>query len=98
MNTSDLDHISLAEAHDAGAVEAAPHRMGGLALAIAVAALAAGVLTVLVLDGSSRMIAEKPQDCAVITDADTRLACYDDSVHRAVSQPAHGALAPSPTK
>jgi hypothetical protein len=95
MNTSDLDHISLAEGHDA---EAAPQRTGGLALAIAAAALAAGILTVLVLDGNGRTIADKPQDCAVVTDADTRLTCYDDSVHRAASQPARGALAPSPTK
>jgi hypothetical protein len=95
MNISDLNQVSLAEDHDAEVVyPAAPRRTGGLALVIALAAVLSGILTVLVLDGTGRMIADKPQDCATVADAGTRLTCYDDSVHRAASQPARGALAP----
>lgn len=99
MAPSDLEQVSLPVDDDAEtSPQTASGRMRGLALAIAVTALASGVLTGLVLYGTARVIVDRPQDCAVVADADARLACYDDSVHRTPSQPAHGALAPSPTK
>lgn len=69
----------------------------GLALAIAIAAIGLAFITVLFVDGASRVTVNKPEDCATITDSDARLNCYDVSVHRPPSPPARGATAPGAT-
>jgi hypothetical protein len=73
------------------------HEAKGLALAIAVVAIGLAFVTVLFVDGASRVTVSKPEDCAAIADSDARLNCYDVSVHRAPSPPARGATAPGAT-
>jgi hypothetical protein len=73
------------------------HEAKGLALAIALVAIGLAFVTVLFVDGASRVTVTKPEDCAAIADSDARLNCYDVSVHRAPSPPARGATAPGAT-
>ena len=99
MNALDLNEFPDSDREDDG--EPAPssvrRQAKGLSLAIALVAIGVGCATALFVDGAPRVTADKPQDCAAITDSESRLSCYDVTVHRATPQPARGATAPSPT-
>jgi hypothetical protein len=99
VNDLDLNDMpgSDRETDDELAPSSVGHGAKGLALAIALVAIGLGSATALFVHVVPRVTADKPQDCAVLTDADVRLNCYDGSVHRAAPQPARGAMAPSPT-
>jgi hypothetical protein len=99
MNALDLNDMPGSDRESDGEPDppSVRHQAKGLALAIALVAIGLGCATALFVDGTPRVAADKPQDCAAITDSESRLNCYDGSVHRAAPQPARGAIAPSPT-
>jgi hypothetical protein len=98
MNTLDIGE--LPSSHDEGDSEpraALRDRAKGLALAIALVSIFVGCTTALFVTAGPNVAVNKPQDCIAIPDSDSRLSCYDASVHRAAPQPARGAMAPSTT-
>jgi hypothetical protein len=98
MNALDINEMP--GSHDEGDGEPTPalrHQAKGLALGIALVTIFIGFTTALIVTSGPQVAADKPQDCVAITDSDSRLNCYDESVHRAAPQPARGAMAPSTT-
>lgn len=92
MNASDVND-GLPHLEDYDPAPSAARGRGGLVLAFVIAVLALGGGTLWLLDATSQLPADKPQACAAIDDADLRLSCYDNAVHRALPQPARGANA-----
>jgi hypothetical protein len=96
MNTLDIRDLPSSHDDDDGEPRSTlRHQAKGLALAIALVSIFVGCTTALFVTSGPNVAVHKPQDCLAITDSDSRLSCYDESLHRAVPQPARGALVPS---
>ena len=93
MNASDMDDgLPRFEDQDP---QSAPHSSGKVSpLVLGLAFAAALVLGGMILVGeSAHVTADRPQACVGIDNADLRLSCYDETVHRPPPQPARGATA-----
>lgn len=93
MSSYDLDRDDLAP--DELREEAELRRHGKFAIMMMIFVLSLAALGAYLLDTTPRITPNSPEECAAISDPDVRLSCYDSAVHRAPSQPARGATAPS---